>query len=930
MSAATLTFVAALLQVKATPDGSFRSLVGPLQLRWDNIEGAPDYVDGPDLQWNLLSFRHECALAAGEAATVRVRRRQHWLRIQRVDGKSLASGDLTVRVSNGTGLWRTVTALASDDQKAWFVGNEDLAAQLVEVRNSTSSRVRLAFFGSRLDSETSHSFYRELIPLGGDPVDILEPGRWYADPFWTISPSPTTLTLVGPARFVLFTRLTYDASGLRRSEGYSLRLQVSGEERLFLHQTTVDTAPLSIDGEDRVAGALRAAYFVLPSGGHTVEIGASAPVYARLLRLADDHTLLHPSVRRGLWEHTPSGAIKQTAAVDPGLTLEARRRRRDAGLLELYPGFDAFEHTLQALYDNSNPERLASILAARRLAHRIDTDSFTREDAAAEFRRHLEYLNLSATSRHAVLHRSVDLVATRKLSTNLDQRLRTRRRKEHVQTALEALAEVEMFAVPCSEQEALEFAVPLAGRATRIRCFVALNPDVENARIAIDTHGVVRELVLRSGNLLPSAEFRLHTADTEASLRADGGTDVGLDLLSRNPGARQRVLPRVASAEFALEAGVRQIKIWRIDEDCFALRTSHARPLAMAVQVARAAPYRLTEEEFLAAVSSSQMDIPHENVFLSLFRQWQTGGRPALLSRRVLTTHWESLFAQLRRASQIYGMGVPTLMRRRSVVIDVDHDSELALVDAARRFEREGVWVAALETWRTIVERGTTKTERAAEIGTARALMNLGEPVLAEQHLRRLAFHSDDVQLERYAVAELRRIESEKSGTRRVLLEAALLVERREDSLAPLARALTDAGKFRSALDVWLCAEPSDRSTPEILRCALRSRSWSTFESLLAELASDEEISYWRARRALLEGEPRRALALLARAGDQGEALAGRVCVALGLRARLQSDDLLERVKALFDWESWLERDRGKVSGAARTARSSIMHSLSG
>ena len=85
-------------------------------LHWDNVEGSPVQIDGPELRYNRQHDLHVVELRPGDAMHLRLAAGEQ-LRILSPDGR-MNGGDLELAWSNGSGLYLATPPQLSADGAA--------------------------------------------------------------------------------------------------------------------------------------------------------------------------------------------------------------------------------------------------------------------------------------------------------------------------------------------------------------------------------------------------------------------------------------------------------------------------------------------------------------------------------------------------------------------------------------------------------------------------------------------------------------------------------------------------------------------------------------------------------------------------------------------------------------------------------------------
>ena len=204
-----------------------------VELRWDNVEGPPLWVDGAEPRYSDAEGLHLVWLQPGKNVTVTLAPGA-LLRVQR-PGTRMTSDDLSAWISDGSGLEVPATPLESTDETSLLFHSGALKSVLVKLaRPATNAEVlRLALFTSRLDAEARLYGYRELISLPGSPERLWAPDWFEAEPYWRGLGRPAAVLVKGPADFALETRLRYPATEAEQLQEYDVGVTIDGKKRSF-------------------------------------------------------------------------------------------------------------------------------------------------------------------------------------------------------------------------------------------------------------------------------------------------------------------------------------------------------------------------------------------------------------------------------------------------------------------------------------------------------------------------------------------------------------------------------------------------------------------------------------------------------------------------------------------------------------------------
>ncbi|HRD68416.1 MAG TPA: hypothetical protein PKY50_19990, partial [Candidatus Competibacter sp.] len=368
-------------------------------------------------------------------------------------------------------------------------------------------------------------------------------------------------------------------------------------------------------------------------------------------------------------------------------------------------------------------------------------------------------------------------------------------------------------------------------------------------------------------------------------------------------------LVAAASVEIPLPAGVRRIRL-----------SGASQPLNVALQYRASRPYQLTESEYL----EMSRQLGAETVYRWLQAQLQrarttaepSGGAAAPATfftverdaQRELANHWLPLIRLLRERSKRLTTGLGPPAPPLAPLPDADRRST-----EARRLERAGQSLPALEQWSVLTGSKLAGVRTEAVLGQARALRQLNEEFLAEQMLRGTFVHDPEPAVRGQAFAQLLRdyeaAADEDSAL--TLVGAAAIRQPEPDRLRQLAGVLLDRGDPGLALSALLALPPVERPSPLVVHAAYQLGWWRVFEESLSRWSDPAQRRLWEGYRAQQRGDYREALRLWREAGAAGREPVEALETGLAIRDRLLDSDPAVRERAVADWARWQTRQPG-------------------
>jgi hypothetical protein len=185
-----------------------------VQLRWDNIEGAPFWISGPQPSYDLALGFHLVVLSAQEPVTVRLTK-ESYLRIHSPSQK-LTPNEVEVLTSNGSGLFVPQNPMVSG--KDLIIPPLHFGGGVVKLRLKKGNKEAckpVALFVSRYEPPAQMAPYRDLLSTCAEKGVLLSHTTGVPEAsslafIHKITPSqPTTVAIEGPVRLNLLTHFVY-------------------------------------------------------------------------------------------------------------------------------------------------------------------------------------------------------------------------------------------------------------------------------------------------------------------------------------------------------------------------------------------------------------------------------------------------------------------------------------------------------------------------------------------------------------------------------------------------------------------------------------------------------------------------------------------------------------------------------------------------
>ena len=498
---------------------------------------------------------HGARLPPGASITVRVPPRG----LVRVAASSAerAIGDVQFWVSDGSGLYREVIpAVSAADQSLVVAPNlRDAGLLRIERPCAADCAVFLAVFTSRrINLESADSFLTPVTPSGPTVELSLDGSPQRRVWGWLRPGQPTQVTVCGPARLRLDTRLQYAVGESSARQAYRLQISVDGEAPRILELETSSESRhvVSINGIPRVVGRSEVEYLDLPPGNHQVTLTSTACLYLHVLSTSLTSNVIPAAFHAG----EPLGI-----APDSWQSLWQRPNTTYARLLQ-QERIDLHAYRAAALRsarDNRYREgglRAWWLLQTLSAGHPELKDLHRWAERTGQF--HTRYRNLLPV-RHSVPVRLRTAWCTpRSLRTMDAEPVSTVLAEQFVQDAIDKLCRAHFVRFPAQQSAEATYRLPEQLGPTQLRILVGPSCPSDGARmwLSIDEHPPVALRTMGQPSVL---ETEMEPTKAEVGLAAqywrepqfDAGTLGGPFAMRRAPA---RWIP-VGVAEWTLPHG---------------------------------------------------------------------------------------------------------------------------------------------------------------------------------------------------------------------------------------------------------------------------------------------------------------------------------------------------------------------------------------
>jgi len=383
------------------------------------------------------------------------------------------------------------------------------------------------------------------------------------------------------------------------------------------------------------------------------------------------------------------------------------------------------------------------------------------------------------------------------------------------------------------------------------------------------------QLRLDRKTLTDPARYALNAAGALAAQATNADSDTAWQL------SVQQTRP-AAVLELSLPRTVKNIRIRRSDNG--------PQPLSLALQYRVARPWRLSDASYLqlldvlraesalqpllhACLVDIDTALDQDARIPEQLLSGQSLSEHARSAARAVVNHWTPLLRRLRARQQSYRAGIDNNWQPAQHALTSNAVNDI--LAGAKRAERAGHWLPALEYWRHLLESKQSRHRQAALSGMLRALLELGEYLLAE-HLLRGSYLNDtpaDLQAQRYTQTRALYRQQNNRIAQEGLLATALSRSPDPERLSELATQLVDAGRLQDALTIGVLLPAGHRPHDRLLAVAIHQQAWPAFEHLLSDVSDAQERAVWLGYRDWALNDTERAYRHWENAGSTGHTL---------------------------------------------------------
>ena len=865
--------------------------------RWENVEGAPVWLEGqtPHRVWR--SGLHVIELEPGEFATVRLPA-GGVLRAYRLDDV-WRPDEVQFFRSDGQGLWAEGDPVRSKDGRS-LVDVDDRGrhqAQLVRVERSSEQPgpIRFALFVGRYHTFGAIVPERERIEGPEEGISIRRPQRRDEDRFWPLATNQAwTVEIEGPKILELQSRFRYPATEARAQQSYLIRATLDDAyERWIDHYTGAENGRMLVGEKEEPVGRLRLGYLHVPEGRHVLKIEASAPLYVQLLARRR-HDFLLSGLNEPKWDWTrtldntpwkprPNSSKPEPAEVsradavrtiEDGATLAKQMQvAHDAARNNRYRGGGLLGWRLAATEAARRPDapRLASYADELRAFHTFYRPLLPETETRGAGQSYSRFLGRSLANL-GESHREIFVA------------------EQHLPDSIRNVGAGYFHAVPERQRDASVYFVPRQSAPSILRLAVDLDSGASETHLWVQlAHHRPRHLRVTPAAALSSTELRAPQPLGGLAV-LDRREPYVAEVTLAGPISRWSTpapLRRVATAELALPAGVEEIRVW----------SNQSSTLRVALDYRTARPYALSETAYRSMTRRAGGSASVATLFHELVVNGSDPPPNATYEVKELASHLEPAARLLR--NRIRGFETPVRPRHQPDLDTIDDGWSGSIAETAALYEAEAQPLLALEAWSRTTHAMSLDLRLDAFRGQLRTLQSLGESFLRGQLLRATYLFSPEQDIRDAALDHL--LDSAEGEAE--LFTLRVLEWRRSpnvENLRALILASLPIGEYEMALVLGLMIDPAERPVRELLRAAYQLDWWTVYEELACQL-DETERGFWSGHRALKFGRVDEALQQFQHAGRAGEEIVSAVHTGRDISHRLRDGDRT----AVLAWERW-------------------------
>ncbi|WP_133130603.1 hypothetical protein [Legionella yabuuchiae] len=879
-------------------------------LRWDNIEGPPEWVSGAKPSYSPALGMHLITLHPGQSVKVRINE-QSRLRVTS-PCQLLSNSELAVDTSNGSGLYAKVPLIPSRDnhslvsEEAWYKPQLFI---LSRPKHKTTP-LQFALFASRYEYLPEMAPYREIVPLCSKQVLMgreLDGGQ---QPYWLLEPGvEQSIRIKGPTRLTFEHRLAYPPFESSLVQTYELKTKLNHHPfKILEFVTSLETSwPVKINGQFEVVGRLERGFLEIPPGDHTLQIQPSVRIVGRLLQQQNPDYLfpklngpkcspaqarqLIKQSRLNLWEMTPrdvKAIIKHPNALPAKTELAVLRIIRDnarkaGGVL----GVMVMEHYARDHQDYPRIKQLADEL----------------------FGYHTFYRTVNPVNKNPRFSQYLAWFLPKPLHNFGNQGKGLVFAEQFLNALLDRVSSATFVGLPTAtrENDAAKHHYYLPKRPAPVPLRVIVDPThtTPGALFYIQfNHQTPIAMHVTRNPELPWQEYALIQGQSGAEMLKQLKKVTLCPTLSGPFSQWQSPAPLILAntLELTLPPDVQVVTAWKANDK---------QTVSLALQYRASDPFVLSETSYWAALRTLSPDIPVIRLLQTYLHIPHATQLPA--AEKTLQNHWLPLVQFIQSRYKQFSAPVhtqPTMLQHTHKTLDQKVVAQLKT--NAEQLERQSQWVPALELWSQLSQQGSKEIQPFAKQHEINALYHLGEHYLAEMKLRSYLL-SGDSPIRIWAYKKLLALYKQQHAIEEIttLTAAMMMISPQVEVTKQLVEALLAEHEPTLALMVGLTLPEPLQPIDSMLRAAYQSRWWGLYVRLTQQLPTIEAQQFWNALRLMEQSNFKEALEGFTASGRLGQPWKKILLEGCVIKTQITSPNPQIRANGVKAWEHWQANQPG-------------------
>lgn len=882
--------LAFITPAQARLDAMQLRLLEPYQqdLRWDNIESAPEWLNGVKPFYNRNWQMHSVRLQANQQVNLLLPAYES-LRLYH-PSQTLTPEALDVYASNGSGLAVKQVVQQSTDGHSLVISPKSPTPLLIHIvkplihtpgntgdlssekpspegegdRAHTSTplttvtgvreiELEVALFKSRKVIMNDIAPYRNMILLSAPWVLLTQEPFTLPELYWRLKANQIQrFEIEGPSRLAVKHRLSYEAQSSELIQDYRLHYQLDQNQSQTQDlSTSVETSRLVAEivslknpvnsTLNSTTGLLLAtapapvvevvsreqeAYIEIPEGHHWVELQSDRSLYVQLLAQTE-HDYLFPAVNN---PRNPVEAIRnQNLLESTALMLQEQSAKR--------------------IVQNNIPRAggmSGTLLLQQSALERMDyPPGLTEAEQLRGFRTF--YRDLFPSKKAAETPQFLSYFLTEELRAINRPQADAILADQHLAEALKRVASGYFTSITGDgDSAANEYALPEQMTPGQLRLIVDKRNCVPRMlKVQMDQQAPT-DVWLRCVPDVTDDKF-VRPMEETALLRLQQDfqkpPNSTLSALFSTYQQPARLIP-TAVFELPLPQSVRNIKIWQASD----VKT----PLNLAVQYRSSRPFLFSELSYLARSRETARTRLQQQFFQDLKGQRLDGSKP----EQQLQNDWLPLERLILSEYRLFKSAVAQQPKAQA---DYSASQISGSISRAEAAERQHQWLEALEHWGEVVNHSQGLKQQQAQLAQGNILSKLGEHYLAENLRRYLALYAEEPiadQAIQQLAAEYRQ---QHNSFALQTLAAAILVQRPSTQhVLDFMDALMQNGEYRFVMLLGL-SFTGQAPAETLLRAAYQLEWWQIYQQLIDQLPESRK-AFWTGIKAQKQGNYQAAL----------------------------------------------------------------------